>query len=100
MKVWTVIGLVDEQNGDLYVAAVLAGRHEAQDTELTTRMEGYGELSRFVTYVDADSAEQAEAIAVDVTSQFADDQAQLWSPEELPGRRAYRRVEDVKTDKL
>ena len=103
MRVWTVTGLVDEESGDLYVSGVFPGRHASADKELTTRMEGYGELSRFVGYFDADDADMAAAIAVDVVKHYADDDAAQWAPPDdsrLTGRNADRRIEDVKTDML
>ena len=103
MRIYTVTGLVDEESGDLYVSGVFPGRHESADKELTTRMEGYGELSRFTGYFDADDAGMAAAIAVDVVKKYADDDAAQWSPpgeSRLTGRHADRRIEDVKTDRL
>ena len=102
MKVWTVTGLVDEESGDLYVAGVYPGKHQEAGTGLTTRMEGYGELSRFTGWFDADNADTAEAVAVDVVRHYADDDAAQWAPVEPrnPGVYKKRKVEDVKTDIL
>jgi hypothetical protein len=96
LKIWTVVGLVDEEECRLYVAAVFPGKREAQDTTLVTTVEGYGDLSRFVGYFDAEDGNMAEEIATDVVSHYADYDAELWSAQRPP--RPY--IEDVKTDKV
>ena len=96
LKLWTVVGLVDDEDSTLYVSAVFSGKQEAKDKTLVTTFEGYGDLSRFVGYFDAEDAEMAEEIAVDVVSHYADYDAVQWAAQRPP--RPY--IEDVKTDKV
>ena len=97
MRTYTVTGLVDEENGDLYVAAVQAGRHDPGETAEKTTIAGFGNLFRFTGYFEADSFDEAERIAVDVTKHYADDDAVQWAP---GGGRRFRSVETIQTDKI
>ena len=94
MKTYTVTGLLDEQEGDLYVAASQPGRHPAADDMQTTDVPGFGQMTRFISYIEADSADEAERIAIDVAKHYADDDAAQWAPE----GGHYRRVDNVETD--
>ena len=93
MRTYTVTGLLDEQDGDLYVAASHEGRHPSADTTRTTDVPGFGQMTRFLSYIEADTADEAERIAIDIAKHYADDDAALWAP-----GKGYRRVESVDTD--
>lgn len=94
LKTWTVAGLLDEEAGTLYVSAVFPGRLEPKGTTLVTTVTGYGDLTRYVGYVDAEGPGMAEDIARDIASHFADDDAELWSAQRPPSPY----IEDVNTD--
>jgi hypothetical protein len=63
VKTWTVVGLVDVASGDasgeLLVAGVVEGRHPVSDTTVRT-----GRYSRYVAFIEAATADQAEARAL------------------------------------
>lgn len=92
MRMYTVTGLVDEQSGVLYVAAVLPGRHEAVDIDESTAVDGYV-LTRFTGHFDAENADDAARVAAGLVRQFAEDQSAAWHPE--PNRHGGRDVENI-----
>jgi hypothetical protein len=97
MRIYTVTGLLDDESGELYVSGVFPGRHDTAETAKTTHLEGYGALTRFLGFFEADTADEAEQIAVDVVSHYADSDASQWAPKHT---RATRATEDVNTELL
>jgi hypothetical protein len=80
MRVYTVIGLADESAGELYVAGVFPGQHRTLDASPVTRVPGAGHLSRWAGHFEADSADEAEKIAVDVVGHARDEDTLYWPP--------------------
>jgi hypothetical protein len=58
MSTWTVVGLRDGDSGELLVAGVLEGEHPARDSGPLS-----GRFGRYCTFVQADTADQAERLA-------------------------------------
>lgn len=79
MRTYTVTGLVDEQDGTLYVAATIPGRHSPAGDAAVTYLEGYGDMTRFTGSFDAESPAEAERLARDIAAQVADDTASRWA---------------------
>jgi len=66
MTTWTVTGLLDDDNGDLLVAAVIPGRHMTADSQPSS-----GNLKRFCDHVEAETADEAEALATGTGGEVA-----------------------------
>ena len=68
MATFTVVGLLDETNGELYVAGVFDGTQENLDRNIDAEVDGLV-LDQFVGYFDADDADDAAELARSVMSQ-------------------------------
>lgn len=62
MTTWTVVGLVNESTGDLYVAGVFAGTQKNMDRNVDADVGGTV-MDQFVGYFDAGTADDAAELA-------------------------------------
>lgn len=68
MATFTVVGLMDETTGELYVAGVFEGTQKNLDRNVDAEVGGLV-LDQFVGYFDADDADDAAELARSVMSQ-------------------------------
>lgn len=68
MATFTVVGLLDETTGELYVAGVFAGTQKNLDTNVDAEVGGLV-LDQFVGYFDADDADDAAELARSVMNE-------------------------------
>jgi len=65
MATWTVVGLINQDGDELYVAAVFAGMQRNCDTNVDAEVSGQI-MDQFVGFFDAEDADTAAEMARDV----------------------------------
>ena len=87
MATWTVVGLLDEGSGNLYVAGVFEGAQRNMDRNVDADVDGVL-LDQFVGYFDAADPEEAAELARQVMREPV-------SPAPYTGRTLAKPSEDV-----